>query len=104
MEAIKHTVSAVLAQLTAEHGKALEDGPAAWLAKVFTKKELEHVRFQYYRKGVVGLTADSSTWLYHLNIRKEELLVRFRRVAPEIKEMRVRLGAAQNLCCKRRGK
>jgi hypothetical protein len=104
MEAIKHTVSAVLAQLTAEHGKALEDGPAVWLQKVFTKKELEHIGFQYYRKQVLGLTADSSTWLYHLNLRKEELLVRFRRVAPEVKEMRVRLGRAQNSCCKARGK
>ncbi len=103
MDTIKQTVSAVMAQLTAEHGRAVEQGPAAWIKRLFSAQERGHVQFAYYRKGVLGLQVDSSAWLYHLNLRKDDLLAQLQRLSPEAKELRLRLGG-QNSCCKRRRK
>lgn len=103
MDTIRQTVSAVMAQLTAEHGKAVEQGPAAWIKRLFSSQERRHVRFGYYRKAVLGLEVDSSSWLYHLNLRRQDLLAHLRQLAPEVKDLRLRLGG-QNSCCKRRRK
>jgi len=68
------------------------DEPQEWLKKVLTKKELGHIKFNYFRKGLLSLNVDSSSWLYSLNLQKESLLEKLKKCSSEIKEIRLRIG------------
>lgn len=66
--------------------------PATWIKKLLTKKELRHIKCNYFRGGVLGVSVDSSAWLYHLSLKKEDLLLRLRKELPALKEIRFKLG------------
>jgi hypothetical protein len=44
------------------------------LAKILSKKEQRHIRFHSLKEGQIILRADSSAWMYIINIKKEQLL------------------------------
>ena len=67
MEAIKDTVASVLKKLSAKKSETQDGDPEEWLKKVLTKKELEHIKFKYFKKGLLGVSVDSSSWLYKLS-------------------------------------
>ncbi|MFA5275562.1 MAG: DciA family protein [Candidatus Omnitrophota bacterium] len=92
MEAIKDTVTAVLMKLSAKKSNAPEDIPEEWLKKVLTKKELEHIKFKYLKKGLLALSVDSSSWLYMLSLEKEELLKELKKYSQEVKDINFRIG------------
>jgi len=92
MEKIKDTIESVIKDLMINKSSASDDNPDAWLRKVLTKKELGHIKFQYFRKGILGLITDSSVWLYSLNLKKEALLEKFKQCSKEIKEIRFSIG------------
>lgn len=92
MEAIKNTVGSVLRELAAKKKQSAKDDLSPLLKKIFTKKESAHIKFNYYRKGIVGLSADSSSRIYSLNLQKEKLLVKLRGKIPGIKDIRFYLG------------
>jgi len=91
-ERIKDTVAAVLAGLTAKKRGVNFIDPEAALKKALTKKELAHIRFNYFRHGLLGVSVDSSSWLYTLNLKKEKILQKLRPVLKEIKDIRMRIG------------
>lgn len=64
----------------------------AFLKKTLTKKELNHVKFSYFRRGVLGIIVDSSSWLYYLNLHKQRLLTRLCKKFDKIKDIRFVLG------------
>ena len=92
METIKDIVRDVIQDLTSEKRQNRADDPQAILKKILTTRELRHIRFNYFKKGVLGLSVDSSSWLYNLNLQKEELLARLQRNSGAIKEIRFRIG------------
>lgn len=92
MEKIKDTIELVIRDLLAKKSSASKATPEDWLRKVLTKKELGHIKFHYFRKGVLGLLVDSSSWLYSLNLKKDALLNKFKACSPEIKEIRLSIG------------
>ena len=92
MERIKDTLQSVMQELTATGGRVTGDGPEAWLRKVLTKKELGHIKLNYFRKGILGLNVDSSAWLYSLNLKKTSLLNKLKDFSSEIKEIRFSIG------------
>ena len=92
MEAIKETVAAVLKKLSAKNNNAQEECPEVWLKKVLTKKELEHIKFKYFKKGVLGASVDSSSWHYMLSIKKEELLKNLQKLSGNIKDVHFNIG------------
>lgn len=92
MEKIKDTIESVIKDLMVKKSGASGDDAQAWLRKVLTKKELGHIKFQYFRKGVLGLITDSSVWLYSLNLKKEALLEKFKKCSKEIKDIRFSIG------------
>ncbi len=71
---------------------ASTENPEVWLGKVFTKQELRHVKFNYFRKGVLGLKTDSSVWIFKLNLKKETLLDKINKHSITIKDIRFSLG------------
>ncbi|MFH0855580.1 MAG: DciA family protein [Candidatus Omnitrophota bacterium] len=92
MEKIKDTIETVIKDLMLKKSGAGDDGPQGWLRKVLTKRELGHIKFQYFRKGVLGLITDSSGWLYSLNLKKDALLEKFKKCSQEIKDVRFSIG------------
>ena len=92
MEKIKDTLQAVSRDLLAKKSDDSNDSPEAWLRKVLTKKELGHIKFHYFRKGILGLITDSSTWLYSLNLKKTVLLKKLKQCSEEVKEVRFSIG------------
>jgi len=88
---LKEAVESFLKSWDAQHRQ--QEGPQAVLQKVLSKKELDHIRVRYFTKGVLGISVDSSTWLYNLNLRKDILLEELRSQSESvIKDIRFSLG------------
>lgn len=85
MENIKETVKNVMQKL-------FKDDPEVLLQKTLDKKDLKHIKFVYFKKGVLGINVDSSTWFYHLNLQKQDLLVKLGKKSSSIKDIRFHLG------------
>lgn len=95
MEQIKDTVEQFLKSLKAKNEKNAKDDPERALKKILSRKELKHMQFNYFKKGVLGIKVDSSTWLYYLNLQKQQLLRDISRESPIIKDIRFRLGVIE---------
>ena len=72
--------------------RASEDAESSF-KKSLTKKQREHIKFKYFRKGVVGVNVDSSVWLYSLSLGKEELLNKVSKKNKAVKDIRFRIGS-----------
>ena len=96
MEAIKDTIRAVMQAIKV--GKAASPGSAVEgaLKKTLTKKELKHIKLNYFKTGILGLKVDSSTWLYQFSLQKESLLKNLRNDLPELKDIRFSIGEVTN--------
>ena len=92
MERIKDTLQSVMQDLVSKKGGANNEDPGVWLRKALTKRELGHIKFQYFRKGILGIMVDSSVWLYSLNLKKEDLLHKLKKCSGQIQEIRFSIG------------
>lgn len=92
MERINITVAQVMAHLKTKRESSDKENPEAIVKNVFSKKERGHIQFHYLRKGVLGIKVDSSSWLYHLNLQKKNLLAKAHKNTPTVKEIRFSLG------------
>jgi hypothetical protein len=92
MEPIKDTISSLMQEWGTKKRRTLTDDPWVLLKKALTKKELRHIKFNYFRKGVLGLYVDSSGWLYALSLQKQNLLSKLSVKSCAIKDIRFRLG------------
>jgi len=92
MELLKNTLDDLMRQLGAKKTVFQESGPQQWLKKALTKKELRHIRVKYFSKGILGLSVDSSAWLYILSLKKDELLKELKKENPELKNINFRIG------------
>ncbi|MDD5196461.1 MAG: DciA family protein [Candidatus Omnitrophota bacterium] len=92
MEKIKDTLQSVMQDLVRKKGGVLGEDPESWLRKVLTKRELGHIKLQYFRKGILGILVDSSVWLYSLNLKKEDLLRKLKKCSGQIREIRLTIG------------
>jgi hypothetical protein len=90
VDAIKDIVTDLMQGL--HNKKPLEDDPEVILKKILSKKELGHVRFRYFRRGILGIAVDSSTRLYQMNLQKPRLLAKLGKKSPGIKDIRLYLG------------
>jgi len=88
MEGIKDTVYGLMQVLEKQVTHSNKNSPQAFLEKAFSKKELAHAKLVYFKKGVMGVSVNSSVWLYHLSLQKESLLDKLRKELPEVKDIR----------------
>jgi len=93
MQTIKDIIPDVIKGLEAK--RRAQDEPEVWLKRVLPKKEQGHVKFRYLRKGVLGITVDSSTRIYQLNLQKPELLAKLGKKSRAIKDIRFYIGETQ---------
>lgn len=91
MEAIKNTIGKIMVSLDAKKNSTSNDLDFL-LKKLLTKKELRHIKINYFSGGVLNVLVDSSVWLYQLSLKKEVLLVDLRKSVMDIREIRFRLG------------
>jgi hypothetical protein len=92
MDEIKTTIAAVLKELETRKVQAAASDPAQHFSKVFAKKELQHLKLAYFRKGILAITVDSATWMYHLSMRKQEVLRRLSDLSKDVKDVRFVIG------------
>jgi hypothetical protein len=92
MESLKNTLDALMAGLSDKKEGVAGAGPEQWLKKALTKKELRHIKVKYFSKGILGLSVDSSAWLYILSLKKEELLNALKKENPGLKNINLRIG------------
>ena len=92
MEPLKNTLAALMSGLSSKKAGFLGAGPEQWLKNTLTKKELQHIKVKYFHKGTLGLNVDSSTWLYVLSLKKEELLRGLKKENPQLKNLSLRIG------------
>jgi hypothetical protein len=78
--------------LQAKSAIAARDNPEELLKEIFSNKELAHVQFNYFKKGVLHIKVDSSSWLYYFNIHKNEAIEAAGKKSTLIKDIRFRLG------------
>ena len=92
MDGIKDIVYGVMEDWAAKKEGAQTDSPQVWLKKVLTKRELAHIKFNYFRKGTLGVWVDSSGWLYLLNLKKTKLLEGLCQTSGRVKDIRFKIG------------
>jgi hypothetical protein len=92
MQNIKDVVYHVMEGLASKKKGTDTEHPRAWLKKVLTKQELAHIKLNYFKKGVLGVWVDSSSWLYSLNLKKTGVLAGLRRLSKDIQDIRFRIG------------
>ncbi|MCU0651365.1 MAG: DUF721 domain-containing protein [Candidatus Omnitrophica bacterium] len=92
MEPIKNTIQQVFEGWQGKNKPVSSDEPGAWLKKTLAKKALSHVKLYNFRKGILSIKVDSSTWLYYLSVQKQDLLKKMQRESEAIKDIRFSLG------------
>ena len=92
---IKDTINNVIRSLETKKEGPGRDNLYGWMQEVFSKKELKHIEFDYFHRGILGIIVDSSTWLYHLNLKKEALLLQLNKRDALVKNIRFRLGGVK---------
>lgn len=92
MERIKDTIETIIRDLTSKKTPGRQDGPEEWLKKTLTKKELGHIKFQYFKKGVLGVRVDSSVWKYNLSLKRDQLLKRIQGYNTKVKDVHLIVG------------
>ncbi len=92
MELIKNTLNDVMRKLAGTQGGIPGADLDRWLKNALTKKELRHIKVKYFSKGILGISVDSSAWLYNLSLKKEELLEQLKKDNPSLKNISFRIG------------
>ena len=95
IEPIKNTVVNVIEELKEKKTIGTEQKLFASLKKALTKKELEHIKVNYFKQGVLFINVDSSSLLYCLSLKKEAVLLKLQeagRKQQEIKDIYFRIG------------
>ncbi|MBM3250287.1 MAG: DUF721 domain-containing protein [Candidatus Omnitrophica bacterium] len=92
MDAIKGLINAVLKDLET---KVSTHDPEEALKKALTKKDLGHIKVNYFKNGVLSVNVDSSARLYKLKLEKKELLEKLGREPCAIRDVRFRIGAVK---------
>jgi hypothetical protein len=92
MELLKNTLAEVMRSLSAKNTAGIDAVPEQWLKKALTKKELRHIKVKYFSKGILGLSVDSSAWLYMFSLKKGALLETLHKEHPGLKDLNFSIG------------
>lgn len=92
MEAIKSLIKGVLQKLETRQKESGHENPEVLLKKFLTKRDLAHIKFNYFKRGVLSIKVDSSVRLYSLSLQKERLLTKLNKGLPAVKDIRFVLG------------
>jgi len=91
MEEIKNIIEEVIKNLETQKSSSSLN-PQNLIKHVLTKKELKHVRVNNFRMGILSIYVDSSSWLYHLGLKKLKILSQLKKKNQKIKDIHFYLG------------
>lgn len=92
MEAIKETVNNLMFVWGQKKKRADFYDFENLLNKLLTKKEIRHIKFNYFKKEILDIKVDSSNWLYYFNLKKKEIIEGIQREVSVVKDIRFHLG------------
>jgi hypothetical protein len=92
MEAIRATIKNVMGLLEVKKANTPLGGAQDLFKKNLKKRDLAHIKFNYFRKGIIYVNVDSSSWLYALSLKKDCLLMKLRKEIAGLKDIRFRIG------------
>ena len=92
MEQLRGAIESVIRQLSERKPKYSDARPEEWLKKSLTRKELGHIKFHYFRSGILGVKVDSSVWKYNFALQQEALLQKIHKYAPQVRALRFSVG------------
>ena len=93
---IKDTLLDVMQGLTNRQVEARKsDDIEGVFKKSLTKKQRGHIKFKYFRKGIINASVDSSVWLYSLSLSKGDLLGKLNKSGRNVKDIRFRMGSIE---------
>lgn len=93
MDNIKNTIRNVVEDMFTKNAHAQDARDVeGFLKKLLTKKEREHIKFKYFKNGVISANVDSSSWLYSLSLRKDVFMQEFNKKGNKVKDLRFYLG------------
>jgi len=92
MDTIKDAINSFLHELEDKRNKISKLNPDEQLKKVLTKRELEHIKLNNFKKGILSFIVDSSSWMYYFNLKKETLIKEFKKDIKDLKDIRFRIG------------
>lgn len=95
MEHIKNTIEELISSLQKQRENFTIEKLEEIFSKTFTEKELPHIKYAYFSKGILGIRVDSSNWMYHFNIQKKRLLTRLEQDVKDIKDIKFYIGDFQ---------
>jgi len=91
MDQIKDVVKKVLRRCAQQKEECGAGDIEEEIKKILTKDEQKHIKFNYFRKGILGLGADCSSWLYHASLQRERWLAQLREKREGLEDIRLRL-------------
>ena len=59
---------------------------------VLNDKELSHTQMVGMNSGIISVYVDSSVWLYHMKVKKNDILQKIKNRIPEIRDIRFKIG------------
>lgn len=80
---LKDTINIFLKNIKANNKVGLDDLEIIF-KKTLDKHVLKHIKFISLKNDVLKIKADSSVWLYELNLRKPDLLNTLKDEGPEL--------------------
>lgn len=95
MEEIKDTIQEVMRALEGKKKASPLDNPQVLLERTLSAKELKHIKPHYFKKGILSINVDSSSWLYQFNLKKADLLAQLGKQTAKIRDIRFRLGGTR---------
>jgi len=91
MDNIGDIVKSVIGNIADKKAAAVVNIEEVWNI-VLDVKELEHTQLVGINNGVLSVYVDSSVWLYHLKVKKNNILQKVRKRIPEIQDIRFKIG------------
>jgi hypothetical protein len=74
MEKLADALKQVLDELADKRAREGACSVQERFAEILTEREREHAQAAFLRKGILGVTVDSSSWLYYFTTRKAKLI------------------------------
>lgn len=91
MDNIKEVLNSVIQKLSLRQPQEQSKISRLWQS-VASPKDQQHTSLENFTDGILHVTVDSPAWMYHMKMKKPDLLQRLKEDAPVIKDIRFKVG------------
>ena len=91
MESINKIIPDVIENISTKTPKIEEKVHEIW-KRILNKKELKHTKIKGLKQGDLFVTVDSSTLIFHMNMKKNKILKEINKEVSEINNIVFKIG------------